>query len=165
MKAYWIAGALAALPAVALAQETDWKFYEPDGAPMQAILIAAGGEQFIMKCDKPGKQKVYAVLVNNSEIAAPSSDDKYESRPVRVRMDDGSPWEDNWRYNGKFAMAVDKGTTRSMTRVVEKLVNANSMEVRLEPLRKAPVVLRFDSKGARQAVDLVYESCKDTPPA
>lgn len=161
----WILGAsLAVLSTGALAQETDWKFYEPDDAPMQAIALSKDGSRLILKCDKPGKQKVFAVVVANSNLAAPMPDDQYESRPVTLRMDESAAWEDNWRVNDRFAMAVDQGNTRSLTRLLEKLAKADKVELRLKPIRRNPVVIEYETTGARNAIEMVYASCEDTIP-
>ena len=155
---------LAAVSTAAAAQSTGWQFYQPDGGTVQAFVVTNSGEQLIFKCEKPGKHSVFAVIVNNTSIAAPVADDRYESRPVTLRVDDGAPWDDNWRFNGKFAMAVDKGNTRSLTRLVEKLIGGDMFEARLKPLRQAPVVVDFGVTGAQDALAQVFDSCNDTMP-
>lgn len=161
-----LAAAVAALPAAALAQEeqSDWAYFEPDDGPIQAGVVNADGFQLILKCDKPGKASVFAVLVSPSNLAAPMSDDKYESSEVSMRMDENAAWTDNWRLNGNFALAVDKGTTRSLTRLLEKLEDADQFEIRLRPRRKSVIFARFDTTGTRQAMERVYQSCEDTIP-
>jgi hypothetical protein len=77
-------------------------------------------------------------------------------------MDDKSPWDDNWRFNDKFAMAVDKGNTRSLTRLLEQLADAKTVEVRLKPIEHAVYNTSFKVAGAREAIAKVYADCKDT---
>ncbi|MXO59464.1 hypothetical protein GRI89_07905 [Altererythrobacter salegens] len=166
MRRVIVAAALATIPFGALAQDTagDWGYFQPDGGTMQAGVVAADGSQLILKCDKPGQHKVFAVLVSTSNLAAPMSDDNYESTEVTLRMDENAPWTDNWRLNGNFAMAVDQGTTRSLTRLLEKLDKAEKFEIRLRPRRKSVIVVNFNTKGTRAAMERVYESCQDTVP-
>ena len=159
--------ALVAVSTGALAQdvaETDWAYFEPEGAPLQAGVVAQDGSQLILKCDKPGKRSVYAVVATNSSLAPPMSDDRYESHPVTLRMDENPPWDDNWRFNGRFAMAVDKGNVRSLTRLLEKLHDADKLELRLQPIMRSPVTIEYEVTGARDAIERVYASCKDTIP-
>jgi len=150
-------------------------FGRRDGAGFGLAVLRAGsgdaaglrpgpGSQLILKCDKPGKHKVFAVIVTNTNLAAPMSDDQFESYPVTIRMDENSPWDDNWRFNDKFAMAVDQGNTRSLTRLLEKLDDASKMEVRLKPLKRSPTIIEFDVAGAADAIGKVYASCKDESP-
>lgn len=166
MRSVMIAAVLAAVPAAAMAQDdqSDWAYYQPDDGTLQAGVVTADGSQLILKCDKPGKHKVFAVIASTSNLAAPMANDKYESSEVTMRMDENPTWTDNWRLNGNFAMAVDKGTTRSLTRLLEKLADADKFEIRLRPRRKSVVVLNFDTTGARDAIERVYESCEDTIP-
>jgi hypothetical protein len=165
----WIAGAaLAALSAGALAQappaNTKWGFYEPEGGTLQAGVVAADGSQLILKCDKSGNRQVYAVVVANTDLARALSDDRYESYPVMLRFDSDPPWDDNWRFNGRFAMAVDKGNVRSLTRLLEKLHDADKLELRLQPIMRSPVTINYDVTGAQDAIERVFASCRDTIP-
>lgn len=167
MKKMFFGAALAAASGAALAQdvpETDWGFYQPEGGTMQAGVVAADGSQLILKCDKPGKRQVYAVVVTNRSLARALPDDRYESFPVTLRMDANPTWDDNWRFNDRFAMAVDKGNTRSLTRLLEKLHKADKLELRLRPLKSAPTIVTFQTTGAYDAIERVYESCEDEIP-
>lgn len=159
-----IAIALAACPAGALAQEGSWAYFEPENAPIQAGVVAADGSQLILKCDKPGKRSVYAVVATNVSLVPPMSDDKFESHPVTLRMDENAPWEDNWRFNDRFAMAVDKGNTRALTRLLEKLHAAGKVEMRFKPNNGKLTIVSFDTAGAKGAIERVYASCKDEIP-
>ena len=170
----WIAGAaLAALSAGAVAQappanappaNTKWGFYQPEGGTLQAGVVAADGAQLILKCDKPGNRSVYAVVVANTNLARVQSDDRFESYPVSVRIDSDPPFDDNWRFNDRFAMAVDKGNVRSLTRLLEKLYKADKMEIRLQPVMRGEVTINYDVTGAQDAIQRVYASCRDTIP-
>jgi hypothetical protein len=158
--------AVAAVSVGALGQEqaSAWGYYEPQGGTLQAGVVGADGSQFILKCDKPGKRKVYAVVVATTSLARPLPDDRFESFPVTVRMDQNSPYEDNWRFNDKFAMAMDQGSTRALTRLLEQLDDASAMEVRFKPLNETQTVIRFNVAGAREAIQRVYASCRDDIP-
>jgi hypothetical protein len=159
--------ALIAVSTGALAQdaaETDWAYFEPEGAPLQAGVVAEDGSQLILKCDKPGKRSVYAVVATNTSLAAPMSDDRYESHPVTLRMDENPPWDDNWRFNGRFAMAVDKGNTRALSRLLEKLRSADKVELRFKPNNGLQTIVNFATTGAHDAIARVYASCKDEVP-
>jgi len=172
----WIAGAaMAALSAGAVAQapadaskappaNTKWGFFEPDGGTLQAGVVAADGSQLILKCDKPGNRSVYAVIVANTNLARVQSDDRFESYPVVVRMDNDPPWDDNWRYNDRFVMAMDKGNVRSLTHFLEKLHKADRLEIRLQPVMRGEVTINYDVTGAADAIARVYASCRDTVP-
>jgi hypothetical protein len=176
----WIAGAaLAALSAGAVAQappatpgavtqappaNTKWGFFTPEGGTLQAGVVAADGSQFILKCDKQGNRSVYAVVVAQTNLARVQSDDRFESFPVSVRMDGNPPYDDNWRFNDRFAMAVNKGNVRSLTRLLEKLHTADKMQIRLQPVLRGEVTINYDVTGARDAIERVFASCHDTLP-
>jgi phosphoribosylformylglycinamidine (FGAM) synthase-like amidotransferase family enzyme len=137
------------------------------GSPGQASgagVQAADGSQLLIKCDKTGKGQVFAVVVATNNLARPLPNNQYESFPVSLRMDDKSPWDDNWRFNDKFAMAVDKGNTRSLTRLLEQLADAKMVEVKLEPIEHAIYNTTFNVAGAREAIAKVYADCKDVNP-
>ena len=164
MKRLAMMAALAACSADAWAQQGGWAYFEPEGAPIQAGVVAEDGSQLILKCDKPGKRSVYAVVATRTSLVPPMSDDKYESHPVTLRMDENAPWEDNWRFNDRFAMAVDKGNERATTRLLEKLRTADQVEMRFKPNNGSLTVVRFATRGAEDAIARVYASCKDTVP-
>ena len=71
MKKLLIGAALAACSASVLAQDGSWAYFEPEGAPLQAGVVAEDGAQLILKCDKPGKRSVYAVVVTNTSMVPP----------------------------------------------------------------------------------------------
>jgi hypothetical protein len=162
---YWVTGiALATLSVTATAQDSAWGFFGGPGSASGAGVQASDGSQLLIKCDKPGKHQVFAVVVATLNIAAPLSRDKYESGPVTLRMDQGAAWDDNWRFNDKFAMAVDQNTTRSLTRLLDKLADAKTVEVHLKPIQKSPYNTSFNVAGAKAAIDKVYKDCGDTNP-
>jgi hypothetical protein len=153
--------ALAALSAGATAQDSVWGFF--DGG-MGAGVQATDGSQLLIKCDMPGKRAVYAVVVASQNLAAPLPGNNYDSGPVTIRMDQNAPWNDNWRFNGKYATAVDRGNTRSLTRLLDKLQNAKTFTIQMKPVGKGEVDATFSVAGAKDAVAKVYTSCKDDNP-
>lgn len=162
---YWVLGvALAALSAGAGAQNSAWGFFGSPGQASGAGVQSADGSQLLIKCDKPGKRQVFAVVVATTNQARPLPNDQFESFPVTLRMDDKAAWDDNWRFNDKFAMAVNQGNTRSLTRLLEQLADAKTLEVRLEPVDHAVYNTTFNVAGAREAIAKVYADCKDTNP-
>lgn len=164
---YWVIGAATALSAIsvtAAGQDTAWGFFGGAGSASGAGVQASDGAQLLIKCDKPGKHNVFAVVVSPLNIAAPLPANKFESGPVTLRMDQGSPWDDNWRFNDKFAMAVDQGNTRSLTRLLQKLQDAKTFEVHLKPVGKGEVLTSFNVAGAKAAIDKVYKDCGDESP-
>lgn len=159
-----IAAAVAMAATSVHAQTPTWQYYEDGSAPLQAFVIARDGAQLILKCDKPGKGKVLAVFVANSPIAAPLANGRFESREVLVQVDDGGPYDDNLRFNDRFAMAVNQHSERSLTRLLEKIADGQKLDITLRPFKQAPVQMSFGIGGARAAITKVYEACKDTSP-
>ena len=159
----WVA-ACAALPAVAAAQEGNWGYFEPGDGTMQAGIAGDNGAQLILKCDKPGEDKVYAVIAVGTELAPAKGASEFESREVRLTYDGGSPDDDQWRFNDKFAMAMNDHNVRAMDRFGDKLAEAEKLDVILKPFRKAPVQLSFDVTGAKGAMERVYKTCGDEVP-
>ena len=155
---------LATIATAAAAQDSKWGFYEPGDGTMQAGVVATSGEQLIVKCDKPGKRSVLAVVVSNVSIAPPLPDNRWQTRPVTVRIDQDPPFDAAWRYNDKFAMAVDQGNTRSLTRLLEQLADAKTVDVRLKPIEHSQYNTTFNVAGAREAIAKVYSDCGDTNP-
>ena len=156
--------ALAAVSGAALGQDSAWGFYEPGDGTMQAGVQGSNGTQLILKCDAPGKRKVYAVVVAPTQLAPAKGASQFENRPVTLVFDSGAPVKDTWRFNDKFAMAMNDVNLRTMSRFAEKLGAASKMEVTLEPFRQSPVHTSFEVTGAADAMARVYESCKDENP-
>ena len=162
---YWTFGiALAALSAGATAQDSAWGFFGSAGQASGAGVQASDGSQLLIKCDKPGKHSVFGVVVATTNLAAPLPATKFESQPVTVRMDTGSPYDENWRFNDKFAMAVDQGNVRSLSTLLRKLANAKTMSIQLKPLNHSIYTTSFSVAGAKAAIDKVYSDCGDTNP-
>jgi hypothetical protein len=149
---------------MASAQNSAWGFFGSPGQASGAGVQAADGSQLLIKCDKPGKRRVFAVVVATTNLARPLPNDQFESFPVTLRMDDKAAWDDNWRFNDKFAMAVDQGNTRSLTRLLDKLATAKIVDVRLKPVEHSIYNTKFNVAGAKAAIDKVYSDCGDTNP-
>ena len=97
-------------------------------------------------------------------LAAPLPENRFESRAVTLRMDSNAPWDDNWRFNDKFAMAVDQGNDRQLTRLLQKLQGAKTFDIHMKPVGKGEVHTTFNVAGAKDAIGKVYAGCKDTSP-
>jgi hypothetical protein len=161
----WALGvALATLSVMASAQDSAWGFFGGGDSGSGAGVQASDGSQLLIKCDKPGKHSVFAVVVATTNLARPLPNNKFESYPVTLRMDESSSWDDNWRFNDKFAMAVDQGNTRSLTRLLDKLATAKIVDVRLKPVEHSIYNTKFNVAGAKAAIDKVYSDCGDTNP-
>jgi hypothetical protein len=161
---YWVVGAAAAaLSAGAMAADSPWGYFE-DGASFGAGVQSSDGSQLLIKCDKKGKHEVFAVVVSPVSLAPPMPANKGESQPVTVRMDANAPYKDDWRANDRFAMAVDHGNARALTRLLEKLDSASKMELELRPLKSTPTTINFPVAGAHEAIAKVFETCKDDNP-
>lgn len=162
---YWVVGAaVAALSVGAGAQNSAWGFFGGPGQASGAGVQATDGSQLLIKCDKPGKHSVFGVVVATTNLAAPLPATKFESQPVTVRMDTSAPWDENWRFNDKFAMAVDQGNVRSLTHLLEKMADAKTMTIQLKPLQHSIYHTSFNVEGAKAAIDKVYSDCGDTNP-
>lgn len=159
---YWmIALAAAAVPAAALAQSA-WGSFE-DGAGSGVGLQGSEGAQLLIKCDKPGKGSVYAMIVAPKRLVPPSA--KPVLRPVKFQADAGPVRDDRWRFLDQTASAVNTTTEASLKRLFVDLPDAKKLKVTLDPGQMTPLDLSFDVIGARGAIDAVYASCKDAAPA
>jgi len=162
---YFTIGILLAATAVsAQAQTSGWGAFE-DGESKGVGLQSADGNQLILKCDKPGAGEVYAVVATQVGLVGPSQ--SFVMRPVIVQYDQKPPYDDRWRFYEHAAIAINKGTERSLSRLLLDMDDAAVLEVRLdpEPRKRAPKTIKFDVAGAKDAIAQVYASCKDTPPA
>ena len=155
--------ACAGLASAAFAQESDWAFFQGDGGLMQAGVQSADGWQFILKCDKPGKGSVYAVVVTTKPLVVTGSK-SYATRPAVVSVDNGPPDRQVWRFVDQFAMAVDYQHDRYLTRVLQMLDGKSRLDIQLEPDRMTTVKSTFGVKGTREAAAKVFQSCQDTSP-
>ena len=154
---------LAIAASAAHGQATGWGAFE-DGTAKGVGLQEPGGNQLIFKCDKPGAGEVYAVVATQSGLVGPSQ--SFVMRPVRVQYDNKPPYDDRWRFYEHAAIAINKGDTRSLTRLLLDLGEARTLEITLdpEPRKRAPKVIKFDVSGATDALAAVYASCQDTIP-
>lgn len=161
MRYLLIGVAMAAVSAAGQAQSS-WGSFEA-GASSGVGLQGAGGTQLLLKCDKPGKGEVYATVVTPANLVPPSQ--TFTMRPVKVRVDGGAPREDRWRFYEHAAVAVDKKTERSLSRLLAEIADAKKLEVRMEPGNRTPAAdASFDIGGAKDAIAQVYASCKDDMP-
>jgi hypothetical protein len=164
MRYLTIAVALAAVPASAQAQPaTSWQYYEPEGGTMQAGVVNPQGAQLIIKCDKPGKGQVYAVVVTPEKLVPPS-DQPFVTRALEMRFDAGATIDDRWRYYEQSVVAIDQKPTIALTRVLNGLADASKFHIRMNPERARYVEAEFDVTGARDAIGRVYSSCQDESP-
>ena len=162
----WIIGiGAAALAAGASAQDaaSKWAYFEPEGQPMQAGVVNAQGAQLILKCDKPGNKSVYVVMVN-PEPLVPASRDPF-ILPTEVRFDDNAPNEDRWRFIGNSAMAMNARGQLALDRLMDGLPTASRLRLRMYLERGRTIEVSFDVAGAQDAINRVYESCKDDVPS
>ena len=98
-------------------------------------------------------------------LGRPLPDNRWQTRPVTVRIDQDPPFDAAGRNNDTFAMAVDRGNERSMTRFVQTVSNASEVQFTLQPLEQSPSVISFQVAGARDAIERVYKACKDDLPS
>lgn len=163
---YWITGlGLAAMAATVAAQDAApaWQYFEPEGAPMQAGSVSPDGAQLILKCDKPGKRTVYAVVVTKDRLVPPSSAPFVLD--TEVRFDEKAPLQDRWRFYDNSAVAVNIGSSRALTRFITGLTDASKLRVRMNVERGRYVEVNFNVAGAKDAIDRVYASCQDDVPS
>jgi len=156
--------AVAALSSAVVAQEQgDWAYFTGDDGLVQAGVQSADGWQFILKCDKPGKGSVYAVVVTTKPLVVTGSK-SYQTRPAIISADGGAPDSQVWRYVDQFAMAVDYQHDRNLTRTLQELDGKSKFDIELQPDLMTHVRSSFNIKGTRDAAARVFQSCKDTNP-
>jgi len=168
MRYLTIAVALAAVPAAAQNQASPWQYYEPAGGTLQAGVVNAQGAQLIIKCDKPGKGQVFAVVVT-PEQQIPPTNQPFVTRALELRFDANAPIEDRWRYYENSVVAIDQKPTIALSRFLNELADSAKVLVRTNPERARYVEAEFNVTGAREAIGRVFTSCQDqspvTPPA
>lgn len=155
---------LAAMSAAANAQTPTWQFFEGEGGAMQAFVQDAEGRQLILKCDKPGRGSVSAVVFVHDKLITPNQKD-FDKRPIELMFDDDRPQEETWRFYENVAMAVNQPGERTLPRFVEQLSQSSQLRARLKPGDRAPTDVTFDVTGASEAITEVYKACKDQNPA
>jgi hypothetical protein len=158
-----IAAAVAATPAAAQEQPSAWQYFEPDGGTVQAGVVNAQGAQLILKCDKPGRGQVYAVVVTPEKLVPPSNQ-PFITRALEMRFDTGATVEDRWRYYEQSVVAIDQKPTIALSRFLNGLANASRFHIRMNPERARYVEAEFEVGGARDAIGRVYASCQDQSP-
>ncbi len=156
---------LAAIAATASAQNagSKWAYFEQEGQPMQAGVQNAQGAQLILKCDKPGKRSVYVVMVNPEPLVPPARDAYI--LPTEVRFDESAPQEDRWRFIGNSAMAMNARGQLALDRFMDGLPTASKLRLRMYVERGRTIEVSFDVAGAQDAINRVYESCRDDVPS
>src|SRR5688500_17528156 len=159
MRYLMIGVALAAVSVAAAGQTQSWAYFEQEGQPLQAGVVNADGAQLILKCDKPGKDEVYAVVVTREALVPPTANAPFSNRPVEYRFDTKAPVEDRWRFYLNSAVAIDKRPTKALTRFLQEMTGATKLHVRLHPDHTHSVEATFDVGGAGDAVGRVYDSC------
>lgn len=154
----------AAIATASAAQDAvpTWQYFEPEGAPMQAGVVAPDGSQLILKCDKPGKRTVYAVMVSHERLVPPSQSPFV--LPTEIRFDENAPFEDQWRFYDNSAVAINQGRSTALTRFLRGLTTASTLRLRMNVERGHTVERSFTVTGAKDAIDRVYASCQDEVP-
>jgi hypothetical protein len=163
----WVSAvALAAAASSASAQAADsvWGFFDGANGASGAGVGNADGTQLLLKCDKPGKDEVYATVVSKDPLVG-ASNTRFQMRPVDIRFDQDAPMEDRWRFYEQSAVAIDQKSERAFERFVGKLIDADTLRVRMNPERGRWVEINFTVTGAKEAIAHVLEKCQDTMPA
>ena len=163
MRYLLIGVALAAVSGAAAGQAQNWAYFEQEGQPLQAGVVNAEGAQLILKCDKPGKKSVYAVVVTRENLVPPSTDPAV--RPTEVRFDENAPTQDRWRFYDQSAVAINMRGQQALDRFMDGLPTASQLRLRMYVERGRIVEVSFDVAGAQEAINRVYESCKDDVPS
>jgi hypothetical protein len=163
----WVIGiGVAAMAVGAAAQDASskWGYFEQAGSPLQAGVQNARGAQLILKCDKPGKHQVYAVVVTGESLVPATDRSPFQMRPAEFRFDEGANEDDRWRFYEKSAVAIDQTTIKALTHFLTGLADAQKVRVRLNPDRGRWVEESFEVAGARDAINRVFTSCGDDNP-
>ncbi|HWK41873.1 MAG TPA: hypothetical protein VNR60_08065 [Croceibacterium sp.] len=167
---YSLVAALAvAISVTAVAQDqpasaSGWQTFGEEGGRSGALVKADNGSQIVIKCDKPGKREVHAMIMSaNDKLAVPN--DRPISRPIRFQFDNKSPATENWRFYETYAMASGKTGDRALARFIVGLRNASKVRTILSTGIGSDVDLSFDVAGAQKAIAHVYEACRDSAPA
>lgn len=172
MKHSLVAVLAATVSTVAVAQDqpaaqapaSAWQNFEQESGSSGAIVKAADGSQLVVKCDKPGRREVHAMILSGDKrLAVPN--DRPISRPIRFQFDNDSPTTENWRFYEKRAEALGRTGDRALARFIADLRNASTLRLRLDTGIGPEVEMSFDVAGAREAVTRVYEACRDSAPA
>lgn len=155
---------LAAVSGAVAAQDqaSAWGFFE-EGARNGASVRAANGSQLVLKCDKPGRREVHAiVLPAGAKLAAPTT--RPISRPITFRFDGGAPRTESWGFFETYAIAQGKSSDRALPRFLNSLRGSSRVHMRFDTGIGPDVEAEFEVAGAAEAIAKVYESCKDSAP-
>jgi hypothetical protein len=165
MRNLTIAVALAAVPVATQAQqaESPWRYFEAEGSPIQAGVVNAKGAQLILKCDKPGRGEVYAVVVTPENLVPPNPN-RFVNRALVLRFDAEPPVDSVWRYYENSVVAINQKPTVALSRFLDDLVDASKFRIRMNPEPRRFVEEEFEVAGAREAIERVYASCGDQSP-
>ena len=146
------AAASAQAPAPAQEPAATWEFFEEDGGRNGALVKAADGSQLILKCDKPGRREVHAIVLAPSEkLAVPN--DRPISRPIRFQFDGGAPKTESWGFYEHHA------------RFIAGLRGTSDVKMRLDTGIGPDVDLEFGVAGSEAAIARVYKACNDSEPS
>jgi hypothetical protein len=170
MKYSVVAISLAALATAAAAQDplqapaSTWQFFTNAGGQTGASVRAADGSQLILKCDKPGRREVHAIVLSTSKkLGYPNT--RPVSRPITFQFDGAAPKTEDWGFFESHAIAQGKNSNdRSLARFVDRLGDARKVDMRLQT-EFGDVDMSFDVAGAGDAITRVYETCKDSVPS
>jgi hypothetical protein len=152
--------AMAALASAAYAQPSAWAYFEGEGGLMQAGVQNEDGAQLIFKCDEAGANTVYAAIFSPTRLRPPG--DRPQVRPLYVRFDGGTREDVTWRYYDQTVVALNTRRDSTLPPFLADLADATRLEVELQPVDGSPIQYEFYVAGAREAVNRIYESCRDT---
>ena len=143
------AAASAQAPAPAPEPAATWEFFEEDGGRNGALVKAADGSQLILKCDKPGRREVHAIVLAPSEkLAVPN--DRPISRPIRFQFDGGAPKTESWGFYEHHAIAQGKTSDRALARFIAGLRGTSDVKMRLDTGIGPDVDLEFGVAGSKR---------------
>ncbi len=163
MRYLLVAAALVTVSAAAQAQTSNWGAFSAEDGSSGVGVQASDGAQLLVKCDKPGRGQVYAIVVTPTPLVPPNNT-RFQMRPVELRFDDRAPIDDRWRFYEQSASAVNQSTENQLARLLPGMADATTFRIRLNPERARWVEATFEVSGAREAIGQVYESCQDTNP-
>ena len=170
MRYFAVGLSLAVVSAAAVAQTMTpgpgkWQYFDAAGG-MSGARVAGTGGTLVVKCDKPGKREVYSMIVaDGAKLALPSQ--RPPSRPIRYQFDDKTIKTGSWRLYETYATALGKTQDggAELDHFIIELRKAAKVNMRIDTGMSADVVMDYDVTGAREAVNHVYQVCKDEQPA
>jgi hypothetical protein len=144
-------------------QASPWIFFEEEGGRNGARITGPNDTQIVLKCDKPGRRAVHAlVMVPNDRLAVPTT--RPISRPIFFQFDDAAPKKEDWGFFEHHAIALGTTSDRALAHLVVGLRSASKVRLRLDTGISSDVSIDFDVTGAREAIARVYEKCGDNAP-